>query len=100
NVPPHNLGELVAACVALLDDPTLGSLELMKYVPGASFPTGGFICGSAPIREAYTTGRGILQMRASAEIEEDARTGRETIIVDASPYQRNKPRLITRSAAP
>ena len=98
NVPPHNLREIVDACVALLDDPSLGSLELMRWVPGPDFPTGGFICGSGPIREAYTTGRGILQMRASAEIEEDARTGRETIIVDQIPYQVNKARLIERIA--
>jgi DNA gyrase subunit A len=98
NVPPHNLNELVAACLALLEDPSLGPLDLMKYVPGPDFPTGGFICGSAPIREAYTTGRGILQMRASAEIEEDSRTGRETIAVDAIPYQVNKARLIERIA--
>src|SRR5262249_47811013 len=98
NVPPHNLSELVDACVALLEDPSLGPLALMKYVPGPDFPTGGFICGSAPMREAYATGRGILQMRASAEIEEDARTGRETIVVDAIPYQVNKARLIERIA--
>src|SRR5215470_13154315 len=70
NVPPHNLSELIDGCTALLDDPAIGSLELMRYIPGPDFPTGAFICGSAPIREAYTTGKGILQMRASAEIEE------------------------------
>jgi DNA gyrase subunit A len=98
NVPPHNLSELIDGCTALLDDPAITSLELMRYIPGPDFPTGAFICGSAPIREAYTTGKGILQMRASAEIEEDARTGRESIIVDAIPYQVNKARLIERIA--
>jgi DNA gyrase subunit A len=98
NIPPHNLRELIDGCVALLEDPALGPLELMQYIPGPDFPTGAFICGSAPIREAYTTGRGILQMRANAEIEEDTRTGRESIIVDAIPYQVNKARLIERIA--
>jgi len=98
NIPPHNLREIVDGCVALLENPNLTSLELMRHIPGPDFPTGAFICGSGPIRDAYTTGRGILQMRASAEIEEDARTGRETIVVDAIPYQVNKARLIERIA--
>jgi len=98
NIPPHNLNELIDGCIALLDDPHLTSLDLMKHVPGPDFPTGGFICGTAPIREAYTSGRGILQVRASAEIEAHPKTGRETIIVDAIPYQVNKARLIERIA--
>ena len=98
NGPPHNLGELVDGCVALIDDPTLGPLDLMRHIPGPDFPTGAFICGTGPIREAYTTGRGIIQMKASAEIEEDERTGRSKIIVDAIPYQVNKARLIERIA--
>ena len=98
NIPPHNLGELVAGCIALLDDPSLGPLDLMKYIPGPDFPTGAYICGRGPIRDAYLTGRGVLQMRAHAEIEEDERTGRATIIVNAIPYQVNKARLIERIA--
>ncbi len=98
NIPPHNLREVIDGCVALLDNPQLTSLELMRWIPGPDFPTGAFICGSAPIREAYQTGRGILQMRASAEIEEDPKTGREIIVVDAIPYQVNKARLIERIA--
>jgi DNA gyrase subunit A len=98
NIPPHNLGELVDGCIALLDDPHLGSLDLMKFIPGPDFPTGAFICGRGPIRDAYLTGRGVLQMRANATIEEDERTGRATIIVDAIPYQVNKARLIERIA--
>jgi DNA gyrase subunit A len=98
NIPPHNLREIVDGCVALLENPDLTVLELMRHIPGPDFPTGGFICGSAPIRDAYTTGRGILQMRASAEIEEDPKSGRESIIVDAIPYQVNKARLIERIA--
>src|SRR6185369_10088116 len=85
-------------CVALLENPDISSLELMRFIPGPDFPTAGFICGSGPIRDAYATGRGILQMRASAEIEEDQKTGRESIIVDAIPYQVNKARLIERMA--
>jgi DNA gyrase subunit A len=98
NIPPHNLREIVDGCIALLENSSLTSLELMRFIPGPDFPTGAFICGSSPIRDAYTTGRGIVQMRASAEIEEDAKTGRESIIVDAIPYQVNKARLIERIA--
>jgi DNA gyrase subunit A len=98
NIPPHNLGELVKGCIALLDDPSLGPLDLMKHIPGPDFPTGAYICGRGPIRDAYLTGRGVLQMRAHAEIEEDERTGRATIIVNAIPYQVNKARLIERIA--
>jgi DNA gyrase subunit A len=98
NIPPHNLNEVVDGCVALLEQPELSSLELMEFIPGPDFPTGGFICGRAPIREAYSTGRGILQVRANAEIEENEKNGREKIIVDAIPYQVNKARLIERIA--
>jgi DNA gyrase subunit A len=98
NIPPHNLPELIDGCIALLDDRTLGPLELMRYIPGPDFPTGGLICGRSAIREAYTTGRGILQMRAAARIEEEPKSGRESIIVDAIPYQVNKARLIERIA--
>jgi DNA gyrase subunit A len=98
NIPPHNLNEVVDGCIALLEQPNLSSLDLMEHIPGPDFPTGGFICGRAPIREAYETGRGILQVRASAEIEENEKTGREKIVVDAIPYQVNKARLIERIA--
>ena len=98
NIPPHNLRELVDGCVALLESPSLSSLDLMRYIPGPDFPTGASICGVAPIREAYTTGRGVLQMRANAEIEEDEKRGRSAIVVDAIPFQVNKARLIERIA--
>lgn len=98
NIPPHNLGELVDGCHALLENPNLQPLDLMEHIPGPDFPTGGFICGRQPIREAYVTGRGILQMRASAEIEENEKNGRQRIIVDEIPYQVNKARLIERIA--
>ena len=98
NIPPHNLNELVDGCVALVRNPELTSLELMEYIPGPDFPTAGFIRGTSAIREAYATGRGVLQVRASAEIETNEKTGREKIIVDAIPYQVNKARLIERIA--
>ena len=98
NIPPHNLSELVDGLTALLEDPSLGSLELMRYIPGPDFPTGGFICGRAAIREAYSTGKGIIQMRANVEIEEEAKSGRESIIVREIPFQVNKARLIERMA--
>ena len=98
NIPPHNLSELVDGLTALLDDPSLGSLELMRYIPGPDFPTGAFICGRAAIREAYTTGKGIIQMRANVEIEEEPKSGRESIIVREIPFQVNKARLIERIA--
>jgi DNA gyrase subunit A len=98
NIPPHNLSEVVDALVALLDDPTLSSSQLMKYVRGPDFPTGGFIYGLAGIREAYETGKGIIQMRARTSVEENQRTGKDTIIVEEIPFQVNKARLIERIA--
>jgi DNA gyrase subunit A len=98
NIPPHNLGEVVDALVALIANPDLGVPELMQYVPGPDFPTAGFIHGKTAIREAYTTGKGILQLRARAVTETDKRTGRISIIVKEIPYQVNKARLIERMA--
>jgi DNA gyrase subunit A len=98
NIPPHNLGEVVDALVALIQNPNLTVAELMQYVPGPDFPTAGFIHGRAAIRDAYTTGKGILQLRARAGTETDKRTGRTSIIVKEIPYQVNKARLIERMA--
>jgi DNA gyrase subunit A len=98
NVPPHNLGEVCDALIALVATPELTIDELMRFIPGPDFPTGGFICGQRPIREAYTEGRAILTMRARAKIETDDRTGRSSIIVDEIPYQVNKSRLVTHIA--
>src|SRR5689334_4604760 len=97
NVPPHNLGEIVSACIALIDDPELGFDQLLHLVPGPDFPTAGIINGSAGIVEAYKTGRGRILVRAKAEIETDD-NGRETIIVTEIPYQVNKARLIEKIA--
>src|SRR5579875_1371395 len=79
NVPPHNLGEVCDALIALVEDPALGVEDLMRYVPGPDFPTGGFICGERAIREAYREGRGILTLRARATDETD-REGMRIVI--------------------
>src|SRR5436309_1718178 len=98
NIPPHNLGEVCDALVALIEHPELTVDELMRYIPGPDFPTAGFICGQGPIREAYREGRGILTVRARATVETDEKSGRSAIIVTEIPYQVNKRRLIERIA--
>jgi DNA gyrase subunit A len=97
-IPPHNLGEVIDALVAIIDDPSLSFEELIGKISGPDFPTGAFILGYDDIREAYRTGRGIIQMRAKAVVEIDSRTGRESIIVNEIPYQVNKARLIEKIA--
>ncbi len=97
-IPPHNLGEVIDGLVAIIDDPHLSTEELMEKVPGPDFPTGGFINGREGIREAYNTGRGIVQMRARALVEVDRRSGRESIVVTEIPFQVNKARLIEKIA--
>jgi len=97
NVPPHNIGEVISACIALIDNPDLGFDELMHLVPGPDFPTAGIINGAAGIVEAYKTGRGRILVRAKAEIQTDD-NGRETIVVTEIPYQVNKARLIEKIA--
>ncbi|MDQ6647526.1 MAG: DNA gyrase subunit A [Pseudomonadota bacterium] len=97
NIPPHNLNEVIAATMALIDEPSLGIDELMQHIPGPDFPTYGIINGSSGIIEAYRTGRGRILVRARAEVETEA-NGRETIIVHELPYQVNKARLIEKIA--
>ena len=97
NIPPHNLGELIDACCALIDDPELTVPQLMEYVPGPDFPTGATILGRNGIRAAYELGRGSVIMRARTRIEE-GRGGREAIIISEIPYQENKARLHERIA--
>ncbi|MGO4700408.1 DNA gyrase subunit A [Dyella sp. 2RAB6] len=97
NVPPHNLNEVVAATIGLIDDPSLSIDDLMQFIPGPDFPTAGIINGSAGIVEAYRTGRGRILVRARTEIETES-NGRETIIVSELPYQVNKARLIEKIA--
>jgi DNA gyrase subunit A len=98
NVPPHNLTEVVNACIALIDDPAISIDQLMNYVPGPDFPTYGLINGANGIHEAYHTGRGRIYMRARSQIETDESNGKQTIIVNELPYQVNKARLIEKIA--
>ncbi len=97
NIPPHNLGEAIAAVKLLIDRPQASLDELMELVPGPDFPTAGFIHGREGIRSAYETGRGSIQVRARADIE-DRGSDRQSIIVTEIPYQVNKARLIERIA--
>jgi DNA gyrase subunit A len=97
NIPPHNLGEVIDATVALIDDPALGIDELMAIVPGPDFPTGGIILGRQGIRAAYHLGRGSIVMRGKVEIE-TIRKEREAIIVSEIPYQVNKATMVERIA--
>lgn len=98
NIPPHNLGEVVNACLALIDEPSLSIGQLMQHVPGPDFPTAGLINGISGIRDAYMTGRGRVQMRAKTAIEVDEARNRQAIIVSELPYQVNKARLIEKIA--
>ncbi len=98
NIPPHNLGEVARAIVALIDQPEIDIPGLMKHVPGPDFPTRGFIQGMEGIRDAYLTGRGIIHMRARANIEVHARSKKTAIIISELPYQVNKARLLERIA--
>lgn len=96
NVPTHNLGEVIEGCVACVDNPDITVDELMKYIPAPDFPTGGYICGLQGVREAYTTGRGRVVMRAKYEIEEEGEHTR--IVVSEIPYGINKAELIKKIA--
>jgi DNA gyrase subunit A len=97
NIPPHNLNEVVDGIVMMIDNPEITIPELMNAIKGPDFPTAGFIHGYEGIRQAYTTGRGIIQMRARVVIEE-GKGDRESIIVTELPYQVNKARLLERIA--
>jgi len=94
NIPPHNLGEVVDATIALIDNPDISCKKLMTHLPGPDFPTSGIIHGSRGIADAYETGRGIIKLRARAMVERNSRTGRESIVVTQLPYQVNKARLV------
>ena len=93
SIPPHNLGEVIDATVALIDNPDLEVEDLMEFVPGPDFPTGATILGRAAIRQAYKTGRGGCVIRAKCDIEEKE-NGRESLVFTEIPYQVNKARLI------
>ena len=98
NIPPHNLNEVVAATLALIDDPAIEIPALMEYLPGPDFPTAGIINGAAGIYAAYRTGRGRVYIRARTEVEPLGKQGREAIVVTELPYQVNKARLIEKIA--
>ncbi|MDH3997646.1 MAG: DNA gyrase subunit A [Desulfuromonadales bacterium] len=97
-IPPHNLSEIINALVAMIDNPKLDDETILEIVPGPDFPTAGFILGQEGVKEAYRTGRGIIQMRARAIVEQNRRTGRESIVVTEIPFQVNKARLIEKIA--
>ena len=97
NIPPHNLGELVDGTLALIDNRDITSQELIEYIPGPDFPTGGIINGRKGIQDAYTKGRGKIQVRAKIKVE-DASNGKQALIVNEIPYQVNKAALIERIA--
>ncbi len=97
NIPPHNLTEIVNACILLLDQPDSDVEALMQCIPGPDFPTAGFINGARGIREAYRTGKGKIYLRARTHYEED-KSGRQSIIVTELPYQVNKARLLEKIA--
>jgi len=98
NIPPHNLNEVIDACLATIDRPDITIEGLMEHIPGPDLPTAAMINGTKGIREAYRTGRGRMYMRSRAEIITNEKNGKETIIVTEIPYQVNKARLIERIA--
>ena len=98
NIPPHNLSEIIDACMAMIENPDMPIGDIMACVPGPDFPTAAIINGKKGIVDAYQTGRGRIYMRARAHIETDEKTGRETIVVTELPYQVNKARLIEKIA--
>jgi DNA gyrase subunit A len=98
NIPPHNLGEVIDACLMVMENPAASVKELMTVMPGPDFPTAGFIHGIEGIYEAYNTGRGIIQVRARAVIEASKKADKEQIVVTEIPYMTNKKRLIEKIA--
>lgn len=98
NIPPHNLAEVINACIAMIENPDITIQEIIQHIPGPDFPTGAVIHGRGGILEAYRTGRGRLSVRAKTQIESDEKSGKEKIIVTELPYQVNKARLIERIA--
>lgn len=98
NIPPHNINEVVKACLALIDNPALEIEDLIEFIPGPDFPTGAIINGRAGIVQAYRTGRGRIYIRARAEVEQMENSGKERIVIHEIPYQVNKARLIEKIA--
>ena len=98
NIPPHNLNEVISACLALMDNENISIDELMQHIPGPDFPTAAIINGTKGIREAYRTGRGRIYVRARVDIESDDKSTRQRIVVTELPYQVNKARLLEKIA--
>jgi len=98
NIPPHDLGEVIDATVALIENPDLDIDGIMQHLPGPDFPTAGFINGAQGIHDAYHTGRGRIYMRSRSHVETDERNGKDSIIVTELPYQVNKARLLQKIA--
>jgi DNA gyrase subunit A len=94
NIPPHNLREIVAGLKAYIENPAITNEELLEYVPAPDFPTGGIIFGYQGVKEAYLTGRGKIKVRARVKIEENRKSGKQSIIITEMPYQVNKAALI------
>ncbi|CAL7959703.1 DNA gyrase subunit A [Gammaproteobacteria bacterium] len=98
NIPPHNLGEVIDACFAMIDNPEIEIRDLIKIIPGPDFPTAGIINGRAGIEQAYRTGRGKIRVRSKVTIESDETGHKQAIIIDELPYQVNKASLLERIA--
>ena len=98
NIPPHNLAEIVDACIAMIKNPALSIIDIMELIPGPDFPTAAIINGKKGIVEAYQTGRGRIYTRARSHVETDDKSGRERIVVTELPYQVNKARLLEKIA--
>ncbi len=98
NIAPHNLTEIINACLALIEDPAIDTKGLMEHLPGPDFPTGGIINGTQGIYSAYRTGRGRVYMRGKIDVEDMGKGGRERIVITELPYQVNKARLIEKIA--
>jgi len=98
NIPPHNLTEVMNGLVALIDDANITVTQLMEHITGPDFPTGGYICGRAGIREAFETGRGSLLIRSKTHIEKKDSSNKERIVITEIPYQQNKASLVERIA--
>jgi len=98
NIPPHNLGEVISACLAFIDNPDITIKELLQHIPGPDFPTAGFINGAAGIYTAYATGRGKIYLRARCHFEDIGDSSRQAIITTELPYQVNKARLLEKIA--
>src|SRR4030067_885656 len=98
SIPPHNMGEVIDALLALIENPDLTAEELMEFVPAPDFHTGGILYGLEGVREAYRTGKGNVQIRARAFIEKTKKGDRESVVVTEIPYQVNKARLLERIA--